>query len=331
MSSEIQWVWHQGQLVQWSAARAHVTTHALHYGTAIFEGIRAHGSPRGPQFFRLGDHLRRFAESARLHRMQLPCSMEQVRQACHAVVTANRLEAAYVRPLAYYAEGPLGVPKADTVQLSVIPVSGALPLVNAELGSVKLGVSTWRRAGGSHALPAAKASGAYQSALLVAREAKLHGYDDGLMLDDRGCVCEATAQNLFLVRDGTILTPTRSAPILLGITRDTVLQLATALGYRVSEEEVPRGWLYTADELFLTGTSSGVVGVGFIDHLPVGDGGIGRITRELQRAYQAATRGESFREKAWLTAVEGDDAPARPGGDTAAVATRRSALEGVSP
>lgn len=299
-------IWFKGNLVPWRDATVHVMTHALHYGSSVFEGIRCYETQRGPALFRGAAHLRRLRESARVYRMEVGLSEAELVEACKAVVRENGFASAYLRPLVWRGVGAGA--SALRVNASRHPVElmiAAFPW-GAYMGDAALehgidvGISSWQRAA-PNTLPAmAKAGGNYLSGQLVAMEAERHGYGEGLALDTEGLLSEGSGDNVFLVRDGILVTPPVSSSLLPGITRDTVMVLARELGYTVREEAIPREALYGADEIFLTGTAVEVTPVRSVDGLVVGRGCRGPVTTALQSAYFAAVRGELARHCAWL-------------------------------
>lgn len=275
-------------------------THALHYGTAVWEGIRVYEGERGAAVLRLDDHLRRLETSARLYRMALPYDRASLRCATLDVIRANDLTECYVRPLAFRGYGPMGLDgTANPVSVAIVAWHFAGYLQEARDTGARASVSSWRRPAGD-ALPLlAKASGHYLNAVLAKTEAAAQGVDIAVLLDARGLVTEGTAENIFAVRDGVLITPPRYSDILAGITRDCVLVLAQDLGVPVEERPLARAELTLADELFVTGTAAEVTPVREIDGHRLGVPG--PITRSLQAAYDDAVRGRDERHAAWLT------------------------------
>jgi len=302
MSAE---VWIDGAFVPAAEASVPLLSHALHYGTAVFEGIRVYDTPAGPAVFRHREHLDRLARSAALYAMDVPYSPEQLRAATHELVRRSGLRACYVRPLVFRAEGTMTVsPLAARVAVAIAVWEwGSYLGEDGKRDGVRAKVSSWRRLGGDAVLPAAKASGHYLNAVLAKLETERAGYDEGILLDQRGMVSEGTGENVFLVRDGTLVTPAISASILDGITRSSVIEIARDLGVAVVERDVPRQELYLADELFVTGTAAELTPVREIDDRPVGDGRPGALTRRLQRALEDALHGRSERYRAWNDVV----------------------------
>ena len=299
-------IWHRGRLVPWQDATVHVLAHALHYGSSVFEGIRAYDTPNGTVIFRLGPHFRRLFDSARIYRLDMPHDEATLRTACWDVLRENGLRAAYIRPLVYRGFGSLGVGSVDKcpVEVAVAAYKWAT-LLGAEglERGVDVGVSSWRRVA-PDTLPAmAKAGGNYLSSQLMIAEARRHGYAEAIALDAFGFISEGAAENLFVVRDGIIYTPVTASALLPGITRDTIITLARHLGYTVREEQLPREALYWADEIFLTGTAAEITPVRSVDGLTVGAGSRGPITRRLQEAFFGLFDGSTEDAWGWLEPV----------------------------
>ena len=251
-------IWNNGKLVPWKDATVHVLSHALHYGTSVFEGIRVYDTSRGSRAFRLDDHIRRLFDSARMYRMELPYSQDDLIHACYELLEINQLSNAYIRPIVFYGYGSLGiVPSEDTplqVTIAAFEWGAYLGEESLEKG-VDVCVSSWNRLATNTTPTLAKAGGSYLNSLLISREAKRNGYHEAIALDTNGNLSEGPGENLFVVRDGVIYTPGMANSVLCGVTRDTVMKLATHLGYDVRESEMPREFLYMADELFFTGTA----------------------------------------------------------------------------
>ena len=299
-------IWHNGRFVPWDEATVHVLTHGLHYGSSVFEGIRAYETPRGTAIFRLGAHVRRLYDSARLYRMEIPYPREELHAVCREVVRLNRLGNAYIRPIAYRGYGSLGlVPENNCpigVSVSAVEWGDYLGEDSLERG-VDVCVSSWARLAPNTIPVMAKAGGNYLSSQLVAMEAKRLGYDEGIVLDWQGHVSEGSGQNVFLVRGGTIFTPPLASSILPGITRDSVIALARDMGREVREEALPREALYLADEIFLTGTATKIVPVRSVDDTSVGDGRRGPVTAALQEAFFGLFSGRTPDSRGWLEMV----------------------------
>jgi branched-chain amino acid aminotransferase len=280
-------IWMDGRLVDWEDARIHILSHIVQYGTGVFEGIRAYETPRGPAVFRLNDHLKRLYRSAALYRITIPYSPEELAAAVKDTIRTNELQSCYIRPLAI-AAWPWGAYLGDE---------------SCEVG-VRLKVSSWRRHDPNIVPPAAKATGQYINSALAKAEAIEAGYDEAIMLNPSGMVADGSGENLFVIRDGVLLTPPEHAGILLGITRDSVMRIAGDLGYEVRERPLVRTDLYIADEVFLCGTAAEVVPVREVDDRPVGPGSRGPITKELQGVYDEAVRGRDERYAAWNDHVD---------------------------
>jgi branched-chain amino acid aminotransferase len=299
------YIWFNGELVPWEKATVHVMTHALHYGSSVFEGIRAYNTPKGPAVFRLAPHTRRLFDSARIYRMELPYTREQINEACKAVVRENGLKSAYLRPLVWRGYGELGVmPLKNPVEVMVAAIEwGAYLGAEALESGVDVAVSSWQRVA-PNTLPAmAKAGGNYLSSQLIVMEAQRHGYAEGIALDVNGHLSEGSGENLFVIRDGAIFTPPLTAALLPGITRDTILTLAGELGYQVREQNLPREALYLADELFFTGTAAEVSPIRSVDGMTIGAGKRGPITTAIQKAFFGLFNGETEDKWGWLEYV----------------------------
>jgi len=299
------YIWFNGKLVPWEKATVHVLSHALHYGSSVFEGVRAYETPRGPAIFRLKDHTRRLFDSAKIYRMELPYSQAQISDACKAVVRENGLNSAYLRPLAWRGYGEIGVmPLKNPVEVMVAAIEwGAYLGAEALENGVDVAVSSWTRMA-PNTLPAmAKAGGNYLSSQLIVMEAQRHGYAEGIALDTNGNLSEGSGENLFVIRDGVIFTPPLTAALLPGITRDTILALAHDLGYEVREQNLPREALYLADELFFTGTAAEVSPIRSVDGITIGAGKRGPITTAVQKAFFGLFNGETEDTRGWLEYV----------------------------
>jgi branched-chain amino acid aminotransferase len=300
-------IWMDGELVPWEEARVHVLTHALHYGSGVFEGIRAYETRRGPAVFRLPDHIRRLFRSAHVYHMEIPYTVEQLVEATRLVVRANGLRSCYIRPIAFRGYGEMGLnplPAPVNVSIACWPWGAYLGEESLETG-VRAKVSSWKRVEHNMLPPGAKATGLYISSGLAKVEAIKAGYDEAIMLNVAGHVTDGPGENLFVVKDGVVITPPLSAGCLDGITRDSVMTIARDLGYQVVERDLSRFDLYTADEAFYTGTAAEVVPIREVDDRPLGAGGRGPVTKEIQETFFAAARGELPRYEHWLTYVEG--------------------------
>ncbi|MCB1041924.1 MAG: branched-chain amino acid transaminase [Acidobacteria bacterium] len=303
----VEFIWHNGTWVRWEEATVHVLSHAIHYGTSVFEGIRAYETPKGTAVFRLDDHMKRFMESAHIYDFRLKFTQAELTEAVLGCLQRNELRSAYVRPLAMYGYGGMGLlPPEDAsadVYIAAFPWGAYLGEDSVKNG-VDAGVSTWRRPAPGTLPTTAKAGGHYLSSRLIAAEAKRHGYREGIALDVHGFVSEGPGENIFLVRNGVIYTPDHSHSLLTGITRDTVMTLARSLGLEVRESSIPREYLYLADEMFFTGTAAEVVPIRTIDGRQVGGGESGPITKQIQEAFFGLFDGTTADHWSWLQHVE---------------------------
>jgi branched-chain amino acid aminotransferase len=302
-----EWIWHNGKLVPWQSATVHVLSHALHYGSSVFEGIRAYATPAGTRIFRLQAHTRRLLDSAKIHRIAIPWSAAEIDDACKDVVRENGLKSAYIRPLAYRGFGEVGVvPKpGHPVELAIAAWEwGAYLGPEALEKGVDVCVSSWQRVAPNTIPALAKAGGNYLSSTLVGFEARDRGFAEGIALSADGTVSEGAGENLFLVRDGVLITPPAAASILQGITRDSVMALAKDLGLEVREQSLPRELLYIADEIFLTGTAAEITPVKSVDRLPVGSGARGPVTKALQDAFFGLFNGRTADRWGWLEDID---------------------------
>ncbi|HEX2016368.1 MAG TPA: branched-chain amino acid transaminase [Solirubrobacteraceae bacterium] len=308
-------IWMNGEFVAWEDAKVHVLTHGLHYGTGVFEGIRCYDTELGPAIFRHGDHLDRLRRSAELYYMPLPFSEAQLREATHELIARNGLRSCYIRPLAYRGYGQMGLnPLEAPVEVTIAVWEwGAYLGEEGKLNGIRAKVSSWRRISPDSLIPHAKASGQYLNSVLAKVETLKAGYDEAILLDDLGHVCEGSGENIFVVREGVILTPPQTASILDGINRKSVIQIARDLGHEVVERDVGRAELYLADEVFMTGTAAELVPVCEIDDHPIGSGHPGAITCKLRGAFDDALHGRSERYRGWLEPVTAAGAPGEEG------------------
>jgi branched-chain amino acid aminotransferase len=296
-------IWMNGEFVAWEDAKVHVLTHSLHYGTGVFEGIRAYETERGTGIFRHHDHLDRLERSAAFYYMDLPFSKEQLREATHELIVRNGFRSCYIRPLVYRGFGPMGLNPLENPVEAVIAVWewGAYLGDEGKRKGVRAKVSSWRRISPDSLIPHAKASGQYLNSVLAKIESLKAGYEEAIMLDQRGTVCEGTGENVFVVKDGEISTPGHSASILDGINRKSVIEIVRDLGYPLHVRDVARSELALADEVFLTGTAAELTPVREIDDLEIGPPG--PVTREIQQAFDDALHGRSERYAEWLDVV----------------------------
>jgi branched-chain amino acid aminotransferase len=299
-------IWHNGEMVAWEDAKVHVLTHGLHYGTGVFEGIRAYETERGPAIFRHHDHLDRLFKSAELYYMPIPYTLEELRAATHELIAANELRECYIRPIAFRGYGQMGLYPLDApvdVSIAVWPWGAYLGEESKQQG-IRAKVSSWRRIPHDAMIPHAKASGQYLNSVLAKIEASKAGYQEAILLDSQGFVSEGSGENIYAVRDGQLLTPPQTAGILDGINRKSILRIARDLGYDVVERNLARAELYLADEVFLSGTAAELVPVREIDDHTIGSGESGPVTRELQRVFDDALHGRDERYLEWLDVVE---------------------------
>jgi len=298
-------IWRDGQFVNWEDATIHVMSHVVHYGSSVFEGIRCYETAAGPAIFRLGDHMRRFADSCRIYRMPLEHSRETLIQACVDTVSENELPHCYLRPIALRTGEQMGVlPTSTPLEVFIIPWTWGPYLGHDALAEgVDVCVSSWRRPAPDTFPTMAKAGGNYLNSQLSKMEARLDHYAEGIMLDSFGLVSEGSGENLFLVRDGRLITAPLSAGILNGITRDSVSRIVRDMDIEVVEQVMPREMLYVADELFFTGTAAEITPIRSVDRIPVGAGKPGPITLEIQRQYMGIAEGRLPDRYGWLTRV----------------------------
>ncbi len=299
-------IWSNGKFIPWKDATVHVMSHALHYGSSVFEGIRAYDTHKGTCIFRLEEHIERLFDSAKIYRMRIPFTQSEVLQACKDSVKKNNLKSAYLRPLIYLGEVGMGLrPPEDAVCDIIIATFpwGAYLGEDAVEQGVDVGVSSWNRLAPNTMPTAAKAGGNYLSSQLISGEAARHGYAEGIALDVNNMVSEGAGQNVFLVRKGIIYTPPGTASILQGLTRDAVMSLAKDNGYQVKEEVIGRDALYLADEIFMTGTATEVVPVKSVDGIEVGEGARGPVTKKIQDLFFGLFDGTTEDKYGWLETV----------------------------
>jgi branched-chain amino acid aminotransferase len=297
---ETEKIWMNGALVDWGDARIHVGAHALHYGTGVFEGIRCYETPKGPAVFRLTDHLKRLHDSARLLYMDLPYSVDELREASLELIGVNGLPECYLRPIVFYGYGELGVSTAGNPVETVImswPWGSYLGDEGMKNG-IRVKVSSWKRIGPNTIPHVAKATGVYLNSMLAVAEANRAGYDEAILLTDDGFVADGSGENVFIVYGDVLATPPLSTSILPGITRDTIIQIAQDLGYTVEERNVIRSDLYLADEVFMVGTAAEVTPIRSVDDQEIGPPG--PVTLKLQKAYLDTVRGGGERWGHWL-------------------------------
>jgi branched-chain amino acid aminotransferase len=299
-------IWMDGKLVDWEDATIHVLTHGLHYGSGVFEGVRAYETPRGPAVFRLTDHIRRLFRSAHVYHMEIPFTPDELVEAVTDTVRANELTSCYIRPLVYrgYAEMGLNpLPAPVNVSVAVWPWGLYLGEESVE-GGVRAKISSWKRNDHNTLPPMAKATGQYINSSLAKMEALKGGYDEAIMLNHAGYVTDGSGENVFVVKEGVIQTPPLSAGCLDGITRDSIITIARDQGYEVVERNLSRFDLYAADEAFFTGTAAEVAPIREVDDRALGSNGRGPVTKELQEIFHGVVRGEIATYERWLTDVE---------------------------
>jgi branched-chain amino acid aminotransferase len=296
---ETEKIWMNGELVDWNDARVHVGTHGLHYGSGVFEGIRAYETAKGTAVFRLTEHLKRFENSARLLGFELGYAVEDLRAACHEVIGANGLPECYLRPIAFVGYGELGVSAVgNPIDVAIMSWPWGTYLGEEGLkNGIRAKISSWQRIGPNVIPHVAKATGVYLNSMLAVHEANRAGYDEAILLTAEGFVADGSGENVFIVKDGELYTPDLSTSILPGITRDTIIQIAQDLGYTVHEKSLIRSDLYLADEAFMTGTAAEVTPLRAVDDVEIG---VGPITLEIQEAYLDTARGRSERWAQWL-------------------------------
>jgi branched-chain amino acid aminotransferase len=295
-------IWLNGELVDWDDARVHVGSHGLHYGTGVFEGIRCYDTAKGPAVFRLTDHMRRLHDSARLLYMELPYTVDELRAATNELLGANALRECYIRPIAFFGFGQLGVSaRGNPVDVAIMAWPWGTYLgEDAVANGIRAKISTWQRIPANVVPHASKATGVYLNSMLAVSEAQRAGYDEAIMLTPEGTVADGPGETIFVVRDGRIATPDLSTGILHGITRDCVMRIARDLGYEVVEKTLIRSDLYLADEVFMCGTAAEVTPLRAVDDQELG---VGDVTRRIQKAYMAAVRGQDERWSEWCELV----------------------------
>jgi branched-chain amino acid aminotransferase len=299
-----EWIWMNGEFVPWDDAKVHVLSHGLHYGTGVFEGMRAYETERGPAIFRHREHLDRLHKSAELYYLELPFSSDQLRAATHELIRRNGLRSCYIRPIAFRGYGEMGLyaKQAPIDVLIAVWPWGAYLGEEGKRNGIRAKVSSWRAISADSLIPHAKAAGQYLNSVLAKEESVKAGYDEAILLDQQGFVSEGSGENIFVVRDGVICTPGHTSSILDGISRASVIQIARDLGYTIEERGIARAELYLAEEVFLTGTAAELVPVREIDDHPIGEPG--EITTHLQTRFDDALHGRAEEYLEWLDLVE---------------------------
>jgi len=319
-------IWMNGAFVPWEDAKVHVLTHGLHYGTGVFDSMRCYETELGPAVFRNAEHIERLLRSAELYYMPVPYSAEELRGATLELVARNGLRSCYIRPIVNRGYGQMGLNPLDApVDVTIACWEWGSYLGEAgKRDGVRAKVSSWRRISPASLIPHAKASGQYLNSVLAKVESLKAGYEEAILLDEAGHVCEGTGENVYVIRGGEIATPGQHNSILDGITRRSVIQIAQDLGYTVVERNVARAEMYLADEMFMSGTAAELVPVREVDDHPIGTGKPGEVTRVLQAAFDDAIHGRAERYREWLDPVPGPALQA-PTGDTSAPSTQTTA------
>lgn len=296
-----------GEMVPWESATVHVMSHALHYGSSVFEGMRCYRTPAGRAIFRLQSHIQRLFDSAKVYRMDIPYSPEALCDASRRLIIDNELERAYIRPLVFFGTGTLGVVPYDKAKLEVVVAAVEWGSYLGDEGlknGIEVCVSSWHRTTSASNPVLSKAGGHYLNSQLIGGEALRNGYAEGIAVMANGMLSEGSAENVFLVKDGVVYTPPVSAAILGGITRDAVIKLATDLGLEVRQQELPRDMLYLADEVFVTGTAAEVTPVRSVDRIDIGKGSRGPVTEAIQTVFFGLFDGSTADTRGWLELVE---------------------------
>ncbi len=298
-------IWHNGKMIDWDDANIHIMSHVVHYASALFEGIRCYSTKQGPAVFRLNEHITRLRDSCHVYRMEIGYSVDQLINACLEVVRVNHFKECYLRPIIFRGYGSFGVnPLPNPIEVYIASwVWGKYLGTESIEEGVDVCVSSWARMHGNTLPATAKAAANYMNSQLIKMEAITNGFVEGIALDTNGNVSEGSGENLFVIRDAKIYTPPLSSAILSGITRDSVIQIARNNGYEVIEQVIPRAALYTADEVFFTGTAAEITPIRSIDRIKVGSGKRGPITADLQKVFFAITSGEREAPGEWLALV----------------------------
>lgn len=298
-------IWFNGKYVNWMDAKIHVMSHVVHYGTSIFEGMRCYYTKKGSAIFRLDDHIKRFFDSAKIYRIDMPFTQDEIKHACIDIIKVNGLKSAYIRPLVFRGYNTLGVdPTACPVEVIIGVLNwGAYLGEDAIKYGVDVRVSSWHRMHPNTHPALAKTGANYMNSQLIKLEAKIDNYAEGIALSSQGFVCEGSGENIFLVRNNQIFTPTVGSSILPGITRDSVFKIAREFGYEVKETVIPREMLYIADELFFTGTAAEVSPIRSVDKIVIGNGKRGPITEKIQRRFFDIVETGEDGNYGWLTFI----------------------------
>jgi branched-chain amino acid aminotransferase len=299
-------IWHNGELIEWEKATIHIMSHVVNYGSSVFEGIRCYNTKRGSAIFRLDAHINRLIDSARIYRMTVPHTVQELTAACHQVVRENSFDACYLRPLIFRGYGLFGVdPFPCPVESYICTWKWGRYLGPEALEQgVDACVSSWTRIAPNTLPSMAKAGANYMNSQLIKMEAKINGYSEGIALDIEGYVSEGSGENIFIIRDGVVMTPPLNSTVLPGITRDSVIKICEKMGIKVLERAIPREMLYIADEIFFTGTAVEITPVRSVDKVAVGPGHRGELTAEIQRRFFSILSGDADDEFGWLSPVE---------------------------
>jgi branched-chain amino acid aminotransferase len=306
------WIWRNGEFVEWEKATVHVTAHALHYGSSVFEGIRAYATPQGPAVFRLQPHTKRLISGCKVARIDLPYSEDELNNAVIETIQRNEFDSCYIRPLVFRGAGPMGLEgRKNPVEVVIISFEWGRYLGNEAIEQgVDVQVSSWRRMAPDTHAALTKMGGNYVNSQFVSMEAHDNGFSEGIALDINGYISEGAGENIFVIIDDVVFTPGAWTSILMGVTRDTALTLLQDKGYEIRHEPIAREMLYMAGEIFFTGTAAEITPVRSVDRLPVGNGSRGPITKAVQDEFFAITSGAKPDRHGWLThvrqAVAGD-------------------------
>jgi len=298
-------IWMNGEFVNWDDATIHIVSHVIHYGTSLFEGLRCYKTKKGSACLRLPEHVDRLFDSCKIYRMEIPYSKQEILDAILETIRVNKMEECYVRPIVYRGYGDVGVnPFNCPVEVTIAVWGWGQYLGTGAVDKgVSVKVSSWARMAPNTFPALAKCGANYMNSQLIKMEAIKEGYTEGIALDVYGYVSEGSGENIFVVNGNVLYTPPLGASVLPGITRDSVMTLAKEMGYEVREQLIPREGLYIADEVFFTGSAAEITPIGYIDHIPVGDGSVGQITKQLQEEFFALTSGEKEDRHGWLTFV----------------------------
>ena len=305
MADQSQHIWFNGKIIPWEDAKVHVMSHVLHYGSGVFEGIKCYATDHGPAIFRLDNHINRLFKSGEKYGMQIPFSEENIIDACIHTVRLNGFESCYIRPIAFYGYDTLGVhPKDCPVEVAVASFFWGAYLGDEGLtNGVNIVISPWKRLSLDAFAPSAKASGQYLNSMLAVQDARSQGYDEALLLNQDGYIAEGSGQNIFIVKDNKIYTNDVNASILVGITRNTIIEISRDLNYSVKITDLTEEMLFNADEAFFTGSATEVTPIATVNDKPLGNGKPGKITLELKALYSRIVHGKESKYNSWLTFV----------------------------